>query len=125
VIFAVDLASPLTLVLAGRVAQDKHIRKHSGDEGFNEGIVNAHVELFSLWCIGVYQGQVEKSHFSIPPNNRELVVWSACLYREHILPSLKLAFAVPLSAMDITNLLQSLTAGIIRTTKEAKHQNKI
>ncbi len=68
---------------------------------------------------------MEESHFSIAPNNGELTAWSARLHREHILPSLKLASAVLPSATDTTNLLQSLTAGITCTTKEAKHQNKM
>jgi hypothetical protein len=47
-ILAADLASPLALILAGRAAQEEHIRKHDGDKGFNEGIVNAHIKLFSF-----------------------------------------------------------------------------
>jgi hypothetical protein len=94
-ILTADLASSLALILAGRVAQEEHIRKHSGDKGFNEGIVNAHVKLFSLWCIGVHQeGQVEESRFSIAPDDRELLAWSARLHQEHILPSLKSASAI-------------------------------
>ncbi len=119
------MASPLTLILAGRAAQEEHIREHGGDEGFDERIVNAHIELFSLWCIGVHQGQVEESRSSIAPDNGELAAWSARLHREHILPSLELASAVPPSTTDTTDLLQSLATGITRTTEEAKHQNKI
>jgi hypothetical protein len=124
-ILAEDSASPLALILAGRAAREEHIPKHGRDKGFDEGIVNAHVELFSLWCIEVHKGQLEESCFSIAPDNKELVVWSARLYREHILQSLELASAVPPSTTDTTNLLQSLAAGITRTTKEAKLQNKI
>jgi hypothetical protein len=124
-ILAEDSASPLALILAGRVAQAEHIREHGGDKGFDKEIANNHVELFSLWCIGVHQGQVEESHFSIALDDGELVTWSARLHREHILPSLELASAVPPSATVTTNLLQSLAAGITPTTKEAKHQNKI
>ncbi len=102
---AEDSASPLALILAGRAAREEHIRKHGGDKDFDKGIVNAHVELFSLWCIGVHQGQVEESHFSIAPDNKELTAWSARLHQEHILPSLELASAVPPSATDTTNLL--------------------
>ncbi len=40
--------NPLALILAGKVAKEKHIREHDRDEGFDKGIVNAHVELFSL-----------------------------------------------------------------------------
>jgi hypothetical protein len=68
---------------------------------------------------------VEESHFSIALDNGELTVWSAHLHWEHILPSLESASAVPPSAKDTTNLLQSLAAGITHTTKEAKHQKKI
>jgi hypothetical protein len=124
-ILAEDLASPLALILAGRATQEEHICKHGRDKGFYEGIVNAHVELFFLWCIRVHQGQVEESCFSIAPDKGELAAWSARLHREHILPSLESASAVPPSATDTTNLLQSLAAGITRTIKEAKHQNKI
>jgi hypothetical protein len=124
-ILAADLASSLALILAGRAAQEEHIRKHGGDKGFNKGIVNAHVKLFSLWCIGVHQGQVEESRFSITPDDGELMAWSTRLHQEHILPSLELASAIPPSAMNTTNLFQSLAAGITRTTKEAEHQNKI
>ncbi len=55
----------------------------------------------------------------------ERAVWSARLHQEHILPSLESASAIPPSATNTTNLYQSLAAGITRTTKEAKHQNKI
>ncbi len=68
---------------------------------------------------------MEESCFFAAPDDGELAAWSAHLYWEHILPSLELASAVPPSATDTTNLLRSLTAGITRTTKEAKHQNKI
>jgi hypothetical protein len=57
-ILAADLASPLALILAGRVAQEEHIREHCGNKVFDKGNVNAHVDLFSLWCIGVHHGQV-------------------------------------------------------------------
>jgi hypothetical protein len=124
-ILAVDSASPLAPILAGRTAQEEHICKHGGDKVFNEGNFNANIKFFSFWCIGVHQGQVEKSYFSTTPDSRELVAWSICLHWEHILPSLELASAVPPSATDTTDLLQSLAAGITCTTKEAEHQNKI
>ncbi len=68
---------------------------------------------------------MEESRFSIAPDKGELAAWSAHLHREHILSSLKSASVVPPFATDTTNLLQSLAAGITRTTKEAEHQNKI
>jgi hypothetical protein len=54
-ILAADMATPLTLILAGRAAQEEHIRKQGRVEDFDKGDINAHVELFSLWCIGVHQ----------------------------------------------------------------------
>jgi hypothetical protein len=66
---------------------------------------------------------VEESHFSIALDDGELAAWSARLHWEHILPSLELASAVPPSMTDTTNLLQSLAAGIIRTTEEARGCN--
>ncbi len=68
---------------------------------------------------------MEESYFSIAPDNGEHTAWSACLHREHILPSLELASAIPPSTTDTTILLQFLAAGFTRSTKEAKHQNKI
>jgi hypothetical protein len=54
-ILAMDLPSPLTLILAGRAAQEEHIYKHGMVKGFNKADVNAHVKLFYLWCIEVHQ----------------------------------------------------------------------
>jgi hypothetical protein len=50
---------------------------------------------------------------------------NARLHQEHILPSLESASAIPPSATNTTNLYQSFATCITRTTKEAKHQNKI
>ena len=87
--------------------------------------INAHVELFSLWCLGVHQGKVTKTRFSIAPDNGELNDWCACLHRAHIMPSIKAAASLPASTMDTANILWSLAAGISCTSKEPEHQNKI
>ena len=50
------------------------------DEDFDKEDINAHVELFSLWCLGVHQGKVAKTRFSIAPDNGKLNGWCACLY---------------------------------------------
>ncbi len=87
--------------------------------------VNACVDLFYLWCIGVHQGQVEETRFPIAPDNGELAEWSSQLHHAHILPSIEAASTLPPSATDPADLLRSLAAGISRTSKEAEHQNKI
>jgi hypothetical protein len=76
-ILATNLPSPLALILAVRVAREEHIRKHGRDEDFDEGDVNTHVDLFYLWCIGVHQGQVKETRFSIAPDDGELAEWSS------------------------------------------------
>jgi hypothetical protein len=50
-ILALDSLSPFALIIVTRAAQEKHVREHKGEEDFDEGNVNAHVDLFSLWCI--------------------------------------------------------------------------
>jgi hypothetical protein len=124
-ILVTNLPSPLALILAVRVAQEEHIRKHGRDEDFDEGDINTHVDLFYLWCIGVHQGQVKETRFSIAPDDGKLAEWSSWLHPAHILPSIKAASTLPPSVTDTADLLRSHAAGISHTSKEAKHQNKI
>jgi hypothetical protein len=51
---------------------------------FDESDVDAHVKLFSLWCLGVQQGNVAEMRFSLAPDDGELTDWSARLHRENI-----------------------------------------
>ena len=60
VILLADSFAPLTLVLAGPAAQDNHARNHNEDEGFSEANIDAHMDHFYLWCLGVHQGQVPR-----------------------------------------------------------------
>jgi hypothetical protein len=62
-ILASDSLSPLALIVAARAARETHIHAHDGEEKFDESDVNAHVKLFSLWCLGVHQGKVAKTRF--------------------------------------------------------------
>jgi hypothetical protein len=96
-----------------------------GEEDFDEGDVTTHIDLFSLWCIGIYQGQVAETRFLIAPNNGKLADWSVCLHHENILPSVATASTQPPSSTDTANIFRSLTAGISRTSEEAKNQNKL
>ncbi len=121
----IGLPLPLALIIVARAAQEKHVRKHEGEEDFNEGNVNAHVDLFSLWCVGVHQGQVDETRFLIAPNNGKLADWSSHLHCKNILPSVATASTHPPSSTDTTNILRSLVAGISCTSKEAEHQNKL
>ncbi len=52
---------PLELVIAARSARDAHVHAHEREEEFDEGNVDAHVKLFSLWCLGVHLGKVEET----------------------------------------------------------------
>jgi len=124
-ILATDSLSTLTLILAGRAAREVFVNTHNDDENFDEEDVNAHVKLFSLWCLGVHQGKVAETRFSITPDDGELNDWCACLHRAHIMPSIEAAASLPASTMDTANILRSLAAGISCTSKEAEHQNKI
>ncbi len=80
---------------------------------------------FYLWCLGVHQGQVPETRFAVAPDNKELSRWSTRLHREHILPSLSAAAAVPASTEDTADLLCLIAAGMSCSTKEAENQNKI
>jgi hypothetical protein len=125
-ILALDYPSPLTLIIVVRAAQEKRVCEHEGEEDFDdEGNTNAHIDLFSLWCIGVHQGQVDETGFLIAPNNGELADWSSCLHRENILPSIATVSTHPPSSTDTANILLSLVAGISGTSEEAEHQNKL
>jgi hypothetical protein len=125
VILASNSLSPLVLIIFARAAQEEHVREHKGEEDFGKGDVNAHVDLFSLWCIGVHQGQVDKMRFLIAPNDGKLADWSSHLHCENILPSIATASTHPLSSTDTADILRSLAAGISHTSKEAEHQNKL
>jgi len=124
-ILATDSLSPLTLILMGRAAREEFVNTHNKDEDFGEEDVNAHVELFSLWCLGVHQGKVAETRFSIAPDDGELNDWCACLHRAHIMPSIETAASLPASTTDTANILRSLAASISRTSEEAEHQNKL
>jgi hypothetical protein len=75
------------------------------DKGFGKADVNAHVELFYLWCGGVHQDQVKELHFSIAPDDREIMEWNVCLHCNHILPSLETTSTIPPLATDTANIL--------------------
>ena len=116
-ILATDFLSPLALILAGTAAQEEYVHEHDEEEGFDESYVDTHVELFYFWCIGVHQGQVAETRFSIAPVSNELAEWSARLHRTHVMPSIKAPITLPPSAMDTTNILWSLATKISRTSK--------
>jgi hypothetical protein len=124
-ILSADSFAPLALVLAGRAAQDDHVRDHNEDKGFSEANIDAHMDHFYLWCLGVHQKQVSETRFTVAPDDDELSEWSTRLHCEHILPSLSAAAAVPASTEDTANLLCSIAAGMSCSTEEAENQNKI
>jgi hypothetical protein len=124
-ILALDSFSPLALIVAARAAQEENIRVHKGEEDFDEGNVTAHIDLFSLLCVSVHQGQIAETRFLIAPDDGELTDWSTRLHHENILPSIATTSAHPLSLTDTADILRSLAAGISRTSKEAKNQNKL
>ena len=124
-ILAAGSLSPLALILMGRAAREELINTHNEDEDFDEEDVTAHVKLFSLWCLGVLQGKVAESRFSIAPDDSKLNDWCACLHCAHIMPIIKATASFCASTTDTANIIRSLTAGISRTSKEAEHQNKI
>ena len=119
------LCNAIFLILAGRAAQEEFVNIHNKDKDFNKEEVNAHIELFFFWCLGVHQGKVAKTRFSVAPDNGKLNIWSAHLYHAHIMPSVKAAVSLPAFTMDTANILQYLAVGISCTSKEAEHQNKI
>jgi hypothetical protein len=116
-VLAADSPSPLELVIAARSARDAHVNAHEGEKGFDKGDVDAHVDLFFLWCLGVHQGQVAET--------LELADWSARLHRENTLPGVATACTFPASSEDTAAILQSIAAGISCTSEEAENQNKI
>jgi hypothetical protein len=120
-----DSPSPIKLIVAARVAREAHVHAHNGEEEFNKGNVHAHVELFSLWCLGVHQGKVAETRFSLAPDDNKLADWSACLHRNNILPSVMTTGTLPASLEDTAAILRSLAAGISCTSKEAENQNKL
>jgi hypothetical protein len=71
-VFAADSPSPLELIVATRAAREAPIHAHDGEEEFDEGDINAHIELFSLWCLGMHQGKVTETRFLLAPNNGKL-----------------------------------------------------
>jgi hypothetical protein len=119
------LPLPLALIVAARAAREAHAHAHDGEEEFNKSIVDAHVKLFSLWCLGVHQGKVAETRFLLAPNDGKLADWSARLPRKNILPSIATAGTLPASSEDTAAILQSLAAGISCTSKEAENQNKL
>jgi hypothetical protein len=124
-ILAEDTSSPLILALTGRNAGEEHIRLHSGEEGFDEGDVNDHIKLFTLWCMGVHQGQVNETRFSVEPDDGELESHYTRLHLENIMSSLASASAASTSTADTYDILKTLAAGITHTHEEAENQNKI
>jgi hypothetical protein len=124
-ILSADSFASLALVIAGRVARDNHVRDHNEDKGFSEANIDAHMDHFYLWCLGVQQGQVPKTRFAVTPDDDKLLGWSTRLHHEHILPSLSAAAAVPASTEDTTDLLRLIVAGMSCSKEEAENQNKI
>jgi hypothetical protein len=80
-VLAANSSLPLELVIAARLARDAHVQAHEGEEEFDEGNVDAHIKLFSLWCLGVHQRKVEETRFLLAPDDGKLADWSACFYR--------------------------------------------
>jgi hypothetical protein len=111
-VLAADSPYPLALIVAARAAREAHVHAHDGEEEFDESDVDAHVELFSLWCLGVHQGKVAETRFSLAPDNSELADWSARLHCKNILPSVAMAGTLPASLEDTAAILRSLAADI-------------
>ncbi len=124
-VLAADSPSPLELIVAARAAREAHIHALDGEEEFDEGDVNAHVELFSLWCLGVHQEKVAETRFLLAPDDSKLADWSACLHHDNILSSVMTAGTLPASSEDTAAILRSLAAGISCTSKEVENQNKL
>ncbi len=72
----------------GRNTGKEHICLHHNNENFNKGDIHAQVDLFVLWCMGVHQGQIQETHFSIDPEDRELMDYCTCLHLMHIMPNI-------------------------------------
>ncbi len=72
-VLTADSPYPLVLIVAARAAREAHVHAHDGEEEFDESNVDAHVKLFSLWCLGVHQGKVAETRFSLAPNDGKLV----------------------------------------------------
>jgi hypothetical protein len=117
--------SPLELIVATRAAREAHVHAHDGEEEFDKGNIDAHIELFFLWCLGVHQGKVAEMRFLLTPDNGELVDWSAHLHRDNILPSVMTAGTLPASSEDTAGILRSLPVNISCTSEEAENQNKL
>jgi len=120
-----DTFPPLVLVLTGRNAGEELIRLHSGDEDFDKGDVNDHIELFTLWWMGVHQGLVNETHFSVEPDDGELKNHDAHLHLKNFMPGLASASTAHTSTADTSDILKTLAAGITHTHEEAEDQNKI
>ncbi len=124
-VLAADSPSHLELIAAARAARESHVHAHDGEEEFNEGNVDAHIELFSLWCLSMHQGKVAEMRFLLAPDDGELADWSTRLNRDNILPSIMTAGTLPASLEDTATILRSLVAGISCTSKEGENQNKL
>jgi hypothetical protein len=59
-VLTADSPYPLALILAARAAREAHVHAHDREEEFDESNVDAHVKLFSLWCLGVHQGKIPR-----------------------------------------------------------------
>ena len=80
-------SSPLAFILAALNAGIEHVNNHKTNADFDEYNENTHIELFVMWCMGVYQATVPKTCFSINPDDGELAAFGLRLHTKHIKPT--------------------------------------
>ncbi len=107
---------------------------HSAEDGFDESdTINAHSDMFYLWCMGVAHGTIPETCFSLNPDDNDIDNFVAIRHqdKEPVVISIEedAAEIDPSTPRDSTSpsadILRMLSAGIARTHKEAAAQNSL
>jgi hypothetical protein len=114
---------PLDIIQAALAAHRVFVREHQNNNGFNAGDIEAHHNLFIMWCMAVRQESIPETCFFILPGNKELKRHKSIAHHKHIPPTLDAAAASPVHPAETGDVLRQLGASMACSSKAAEAQN--
>jgi hypothetical protein len=111
---------PFALIIASTEAYNAHIQEHANNKDLYANDISTHCNIFIFWCMGVAQGTIPQTRFSVLPDNEDFKTHTSRLHQECIIPTLTAAAAAPANQGDTIDVLRQLGANMARSSKATK-----